>query len=106
VAFEAVSHVVMLVSKPKGGKTAELLGALALGGRDKLMIRDTDLAAPLHIYSVEDLKALRIGSTIFYDMLTEQLTNLDTGLVERNITVETTEVVPVSSKGSTLKKAK
>jgi hypothetical protein len=107
MSYEAVSHVVMLVSKLKGDKTAELLGALALGGRDKLIIRDTDIAAPLHIYSLEDLKALRIdGSTTLYDMLAEQLTNLDAGLLERMLTVETTEVVPVPSKGSTLKKGK
>jgi len=107
MSYEPVRHVVMLVSKPKGGKAAELLGALALGGRDKLIVRDTDLAAPLHVYSLEDLKALRIdGITTLYDMLTKQLTNLDAGLVERNVTVETTEVVPVSSKGSTLKKGK
>jgi hypothetical protein len=102
--YEAVRHVVMLVSKPKGGKAAELLGALALNGHAgmyRLTIRDTDLAVPLHIYSLEDLKALRIdGSTTLYDMLAKQLTNLDEGLLERSVTVETTEVVSVSGKGS------
>lgn len=109
-AFEAVRHVVMLVSKPKGGKAAELLGALALSGHAgmfRLIIRDTDLAVPLHIYSLEDLKALHIdGSTTLFDMLAKQLTNLNAGLLERNVTVETTEVVPVSGKGSAGKKGK
>lgn len=107
IAHAAVQHVVMLVSKPKGGKSAELLGALALGGRNKLIIRDTDLAVPLHVYSLEDLKAFHIdGSTTLYDMLANQLSNLDAGLLERNVTVETTEIVPVSGKGSAGKKGK
>lgn len=102
MVYEAVRNVVMLVSK-----SAELLGALALGGRDKLTIRDTDLAVPLHVYSLEDLKALHIdGSTTLYDMLAKQLTNLDAGLLERKVTVETTEVVPVSGKGSAGKNRK
>jgi len=110
MSYEAVRHVVMLVSKPKGGKAAELLGALSLSGHAgmyRLTIRDTDLTSPLQVYSLEDLKALRVdGSTTLYDMLAKQLTNLDAGLLERNVTVETTEVVPASSKGSTLKKGK
>jgi len=106
MAFEAVRNVVMLVSKPKGGKSAELLGALAIGGRDKLIVQDNDLAAPLHIYSVEDLKALRIDGTTLYDLLAQQLSNLKADLLERTVTVETTEVVSVSGKGSAGKKGK
>ena len=101
--YEPVTQVAMLVSKPKTGKSSELLGAIALKKGQK---QEVDWLAPIKIYSVADAKMFTLNGTSLFDVLVKQISMIEQSVIERKVTFETTELVPVSSKGSALKKRK
>ena len=96
-SYVPVTQVAMLVSKPKVGKPLELLGALALksqrvAGRDVV-----DMMAPLKAYSSDETKNISLNGSSLFDMLVKQLTVLEQSVLERKVTVETQELIPLQN---------
>lgn len=95
--YSPVTHVALLVSKAQNGKSAELLGALALKYQRVAGKESADMLAPVKVYSVEEAKAFVVNSTSFFDMLTKQIAAFDQSVIERKVMVETSELVSKSS---------
>ncbi len=107
-AHKRIQHIAMLIERKKDGSLGEVLGALALekAGNNDLLITDRTLASPLKIWSADELKALQLHNGSLYDSLQQQITDVGKGIIERNVSLETTEFVPLAKSKSPAPKKK
>jgi hypothetical protein len=63
-----------------------------VAGRDVV-----DMMAPLKAYSSDETKNISLNGSSLFDMLVKQLTALEQSVLERKVTVETQELIPLQN---------